>query len=148
MSTLLRQELQKDLIRDEDVKLQMYKCTSGKWTIGIGRNLTDKGITENEAVMLCQNDIDIAFKELDRACPWWITQPSHVRRGLANMCFNLGIDKLLGFKKMLQALKDQDYERAHDEALDSQWADQVGDRADRVASLFLREHLLRKAIDA
>jgi len=37
---------------EEGLKLKPYKCPAGKLTIGIGRNLEDRGITEQEAQML------------------------------------------------------------------------------------------------
>ena len=52
------------------------------------------------------------------------------------MCFNLGLPRLLKFKKMIIALEQGYYDQAADEALDSQWARQVGDRAQRIATAF------------
>lgn len=125
-----------DLIRDEGIRLTPYKDTEGVLTIGIGRNLQE-GITEAEAVTLLDNDIVKHEKDLDRAEPWWRGRPECIQRALLNMCFNMGISRLGGFKKMLAALHAGDYQTAHDEALNSQWAKQVGERAVRVASLFL-----------
>jgi lysozyme len=53
------------------------------------------------------------------------------------MTFNMGFSKLLGFRNMLDALKTGNWQRAHDEALNSEWAGQVGDRAQRIALQFL-----------
>jgi lysozyme len=58
-----------DLIRDEGLKLKPYTDTVGKLTIGIGRNLTDRGISRQEALVLARNDVDAAAAELDRFAP-------------------------------------------------------------------------------
>lgn len=117
----------------EGVMLKAYKCTADKTTIGVGRNLDDVGITEEEAEYLLQNDIDRVILALRRELPW-IDQLDEVRqRVLYDMAFNLGISGLLQFKKTLKAVKDGDYERAGRMMLDSKWATQVGKRSDRLS---------------
>ncbi len=125
-----------DLKRDEGLRLKPYICSAGKTTIGYGRNLDDVGITVREAEILLENDIARAIADLNRALPWWHDLPELWQRGLQNQCFNLGLTKLLKFKKMLAALEAGDGERAALEALDSVWAGQVGERAQRIAALY------------
>ena len=129
-------QLEQDLIRDEGERLKPYKCTAGKVTIGVGRNLDDVGISKHESRMMLEEDIKRIGWELDRNIEGWRQYPEGVARGIANMCFNLGWPRLSGFKKMLAAIREGDYDRAADEALDSKWANQVGARADRIAALF------------
>jgi lysozyme len=128
-------ELIADLRRDEGLRLKPYRCTAGKLTIGYGRNLDAKGITEAEAEDLLRDDVAGVFAELDRALPWWRDLSEGRQRGLANMAFNLGVPRLLGFRLMIGALRRSDYEEAARQALDSKWARQVGDRAERIAKL-------------
>ena len=135
-NTELYDALIHDLKRDEGVKLKPYKCTAGKLTIGVGRNLDDVGITEAEAEMLLKHDFDRVFNELTDSLGWFASAPFKVQLGLVNMCFNLGLPRFRGFKKMLAALERGDYAEAADEALESHWARQVGDRAIRIAALF------------
>ena len=130
-----RGALKDDLIRDEDIRLKPYVDTVGKLTIGIGRNLDDNGISEDEACYLLDSDINSIVNDLDRNMNWWRILPDDVQRALLNMCFNLGYPRLSGFKKMLAALEAGDYHKAADEALDSRWASQVGDRSKRIADL-------------
>jgi len=129
-------QLKDDLVLDEGLRLKPYKDTVGKVTIGIGRNLDDVGITENEARYLLENDIGVAMSELDREAPWWRDLPEPAQRGLVNMCFNLGWPRLSKFRGMLGALEAGDYHSAAEEALDSRWSAQVGDRARRIADLY------------
>lgn len=122
----------------EGLSLTPYRCTANKLTIGYGRNIEDNGITKEEADLLFENDFARCIKELS-PYPWYVNQPEHIQSALINMCFNLGISKLLGFKKMIAALTVKDYTKASLEALDSLWAQQVGDRAKDVALTMRQE---------
>lgn len=125
-----------DLKRDEGLRLKPYYDSVAKLTIGYGRNLDDVGISEIEAEILLDHDIAASRADLDRALPWWRGLPAPQQRGLINMAFNLGLTRLLGFKRMLAALRADDGARAAKEALDSKWAGQVGERAQRIAVLY------------
>lgn len=124
------------LKRDEGFRAKPYKCTADKLTIGYGRNLDDKGITVQEAEMLLYCDIAEVIEQVHREIPLVAEKPIQIRLGLYNMAFNLGINGLLKFEKMLYAIEKDDYELAAKEALDSKWAKQVGKRANRIAELF------------
>lgn len=122
---------------DEAVKLKPYKCIAEKLTIGIGRNLTDRGISPEEAEFLFENDLELAEKEsiawLGFNC-WTILNEQ--RRGVViNMMFNLGAPRLAKFKKFKAALLAYDYQEAAVEMLDSKWARQVGERSQRLAEM-------------
>lgn len=128
--------LKAELIRDEGLRLKPYRCTAGKLTIGVGRNIDDRGISEAEAMMLLGSDIAAITAELDRAIPWWSSLSDARRRALVNMGVNMGVPRLLGFKRMLAAMQVGDFATAAVEALDSKWAIDVGvGRAGRVAAL-------------
>lgn len=125
-----------DLRRDEGLRLKIYTDTVGKQTIGYGHNLDALGISEHIADLILEEDFVNTLTELNKRLPWWKTLTKPQRRGLVNMAFNLGLPKLLKFKKMLAALKKGKKERAAAEALDSKWAKQVGKRAWRIAALY------------
>lgn len=124
-----------DLIRHEGLKLKPYRCTAGKLTLGVGRNLEDVGITREEALSLLANDLARVTRELDVAHPWWRKLDEPRARALVNLTFNVGINRLAGFKKFLAALERGDYVTAGAEMLDSKWAGQVGGRATELAEL-------------
>ena len=133
----MTEDLKQQLRRDEGLRLEPYRDTVGKLTIGIGRNLDDRGITEPEALHLLENDIEAVRSELDRRLPW-IAQLDDARRGvLLNMAFNMGVDGLLGFKNMLEAVEEGDYPRAAAEMENSRWWGQVGKRARRLHTQML-----------
>ena len=124
-----------DLIRDEGLKLRPYRCTAGKLTVGYGHNLDDVGISKTVAIFILRDDIEGCVVDLNRNARWWRSLPENCQRALINMCFNLGWPRLSKFQNMFAALQSGDYARAADEALDSLWANQVGERAQRVAAL-------------
>ena len=121
----------------EGYRSHPYLDTVGKLTIGWGHNIEDLGITKEEANFIFNNDFDRCKKQLKKF-EWYVDQPKNVQAALINMCFNIGIKRLLGFKKMISAIINQDYTTAAKEALDSKWAQQVGKRAKDIA-VMIRE---------
>ena len=133
--------LRAELRRDEGLPggkpaLKPYRDTVGKLTIGYGRNLDDVGIEPEEADWMLDHDIAIRIGALHARLRWFDQVDPVRQRVLINMAF-MGVEKLLGFHKMLAALMVRDYETAARELLDSKYATQVGQRAVRLA------HMLR-----
>lgn len=126
--------MRRDLYRDEGIRRRPYEDTEGILTIGVGHNLTH-GLDDDVIDHQLSNDIARAIRGLDRNIPWWRELPDEPRRrAICNMSFQLGINGLLLFRKMIAALKKGDYELAKIEALDSRWArKQSSTRAERVA---------------
>ena len=136
-----------DLIRDEGVRLRVYKCTAGHLTIGVGHKLTEReiltGMSEislEQAGHLLHIDIGIAMNGCasifgrDRFDGFTEAR----QRALVNMCFQMGAQGLSKFKKMIDAIMRDLWHVAFAEALDSKWARQDSPgRAHRVAEMFL-----------
>ncbi|EPY01366.1 glycoside hydrolase family protein [Magnetospirillum fulvum] len=135
-------KLRCELRRDEALRLVAYLCSAGKLTLGYGHTDGVQGgdtCTQEQAERWLDQDIAIAAAGLDRALPWdWRGLSDARQRALINMSFNLGLPRLLGFKRMLYALSIGDYPGAAAEALNSKWAGQVGDRAARLADMIRR----------
>lgn len=127
--------LEEQLIRHEGYRQFPYKCSAGKLTVAIGRNLDDRGISEDEAKYLLHNDITICKQELNLLYPIIKALNSARENVLINMCFNIGIKRLSGFKKMWAAIVVGDFEEAAKQMLDSKWANQVGKRATELAEI-------------
>jgi lysozyme len=123
--------LSEQLRRDEGQRRTAYQDTRGVWTVGVGHNLRVP-LSDAAMTQILTDDIEVA----ERACrtlPIW-SGLSEPRQGvLLNMTFNLGFEGLMRFRKMYEALVVHDYARAAEEMLDSDWASQVGARADRLA---------------
>ena len=133
-----RERLKGMLIRHEGLRLKPYRDSVGKLTIGVGRNLDDIGISEDEAFYLLENDIRRAEETAAECAALYgvvfESLPEDARLVLVNMAFNLGY-RIGGFKKMFAALKAGDYEEAAREMLDSRWARQVGERARELSEI-------------
>ena len=131
-----RQRLIFQLIQHEGLELKPYQCTAAKTTIGSGRNLTDKGITRNEAMMLLENDIDEVLADLNNNIfSNFFMLPQNIQLVLADMRFNLGPNRFRGFKKMIAAVRAKNWQATKAEMLDSKWAKDVKTRADNLVKL-------------
>lgn len=133
-----RERLRLQLERDEGTQIRngrhvIYDDSVGVPTVGYGRNLRDKGLSQREADYLLDNDIRDARAGVVARLPWAIGLPEARLAVLINMAFNLGLAGLLSFKKTLAAVQQGDYETAGLEMLDSKWRRQVGVRAERLA---------------
>lgn len=118
------------------MRLKPYEdVLNGDITIGVGRNLDALGLSEEEVLYLLENDINRCDKELIHNFKWYPDLCRARQDAMINLCFNLGISKLLGFKKALGAMGRRDYDKAADEFLDSKWARQVGNRAIEVTDM-------------
>jgi len=115
-------QLTKDECRNNTPALLVYLDSKGIPTIGIGRNLRDKGISKATAYQMVHGDIDEVEASLDRRLPWWRRLDDVRQNVLANMCFQMGISRLMGFKKFLAHAMISEYDQAAVEMLDSQWA--------------------------
>ena len=150
-----REHLLNMLVSHEGLRLEVYQDTLGVNTIGVGRNLDDRGITKDEldwmdyptiehvysdgiseadAMYLAQNDVQIVEEELLAAHPCVENLDAVRQLVLVDMAFNLGVPRLCKFKKMWNAIHEQKYDIAAKEMLDSRWANQVKSRAVKLAN--------------
>ena len=123
------------LKRHEGLRLTVYQCTAGKKTIGYGRNLEDRGITEAEAETMLDNDIQSIEQGLVASFDFYKDLDDVRKAVLIDLGFNLGMAGLKGFKKMLKALEQGDYSEAAIQLLDSRYTRQVTNRAMELARL-------------
>lgn len=128
-------DLRSQLVGHEGLKLRAYVDTVGKITVGVGRNLTDKGLSPAEATMLMDNDITEAVNDLVHTYPWFLGLSIARRHALIDMRFNLGQHGVNQFQHMIAAISAKDYDEAARQMLASKWATQVGHRADDLASM-------------
>lgn len=137
------EKLLQDLQRDEGWRDKPYRDSLGFLTIGFGFLIDERkpvSLPKPVGLYWLEYLVEQRWNELMDAIPWVVDQPEEVQRALGNMAFNLGIEGLLKFAKMLEALKTCDYNRAADEALSSRWAQQVPNRARRIAKLIRGVH--------
>lgn len=125
------------LLRDEGCSRVPYKCPAGFWTIGVGRNLEANPLSDDEIALILDNDIDRARTAANEifGATWFEQQEEHRQLGIINLIFNLGKSGFMQFKKAIGAMLRGDWDTAANEILDSRYAEQVGERAERVAKL-------------
>src|SRR6056300_1848913 len=123
------------LKRHEGVKNTLYKCTSDKWTIGVGRNLEDVGLSEEEIDMLLLNDIKRTKELMDDYIPWYNDLDEVRQEALINFVFNVGIGTAMKFKNAMTSLEEGVYTAAAAHMMNSNWAKQVGSRAIEVTQM-------------
>lgn len=132
---ILSDDLRRQLVRHEGLRLKLYRDTVGKLTIGVGRNLDDVGISEAEAFALLADDVGRAEAGLDARLPWWRGLDPVRRDVLVDMAFNLGVEALCGFRTTLAAVQGRRFGEAADAMLRSAWAGQVKGRATTLAAM-------------
>jgi lysozyme len=130
-----RKRLMAQLGVDEGRRNKLYKdtATPPKWTVGVGRNIEDRGLRDDEIDLMLSNDIDEAVGIARTLFPQFDKLDDVRQEVLVNMAFNMGGPRLAGFKKFLAALSTGNYQQAAAEMIDSTWYRQVGARAQRLA---------------
>lgn len=123
------------LIRHEGLRLMPYTDTVGKLSIGVGRNLSDCGISHGEALYMLGNDVQDVQQEVTAAFPWILSIDDVRQSVIYEMAFQLGIDGLLKFKQMLADMKVYDWQNAAKEMLNSAWHSQTPARCEELAAL-------------
>ena len=128
-------KLRKSIVEHEKYCKFPYIDTVGKITIGIGFNLTDRGIDDEWINRQYQMDISFFYNKLSNF-PWFIELNPDRQIALIDMCF-MGWQKFLEFKEMISAFEKHDYQKAAFEMLNSEWAKQVKGRAATLAQVIL-----------
>ena len=130
-----RQRLFAQLRLHEGVEHKPYQCTAGYLTIGVGRNIEERGLSDDEIDYILNNDVNIATDELVRTFDWYADLDEVRQRVVVDMVFNLGMPRFKQFQKMIQALDEGNYKEASIQMMDSRWASQVGQRSERLRDM-------------
>lgn len=123
------------LIRDEDLRIHPYNDSRGIETIGVGRNLKDKGISVAEAKYLLNNDITDVLADLKKHLPWTTSLAGiePVRYAvLANMGFNIGVEGLSKFNSFLGLVAQHKWAEAAADGRTTAWAKELPERSERL----------------
>ena len=126
--------------RHEGWRSKAYQDSEGIWTVGYGRNLQELEISLELGTSWLLEDIKNAEREA-RNFPEWAYLDSAARKeAFVEMVFNMGTPRVSGFRNTLRAIREQDWDEAAAEMLDSRWARQVGVRARRLAEQMRTGH--------
>lgn len=147
MDNNLINKLKEQLKIDEGVKYEIYEDHLGYATFGIGHLITDADeeygwpigtkVSEDRVNEVFKTDVQKFINETQKVFPDLINKPDNIQIVLINMCFNLGAPRLSKFKKFIAAINDEQWIEAAVEMMDSRWARQVGQRAERLKQIVL-----------
>lgn len=133
----MTETLKDRLVRHEGFRARAYKDTLGKLTIGYGRCLTTNGISDDEAELMLNNDIEDAKLALSQSFPWSLGLNDFRKDVLTEMIFQLGVKGVSGFPKMIAAIRIGDFGGAAKEMLNSAWHVQTPARCEELAEIML-----------
>lgn len=128
--------LESQLRLDESEVLHAYQDHLGYWTIGVGRLIDRRkggGISKEESAYLLRNDIQRITESITEHLPWFHTLNVPRQGVLLNMAFQMGVGGLFGFTNTLKLIQNQQFDAAASAMLQSKWATQTPDRAQRLA---------------
>ena len=120
---------------NEGFRSKPYQCSEGVWTIGHGLTW----ITEEESLSILSGRISELHLKLSEDLDWYDRMPPEVKGVIIEMCYQIGYAGVMKFKKMIGNMKDINWKGAAEEMLDSLWAKQTPERANRLADI-IREH--------
>ena len=121
----------------EDRRKKAYTDEYGNVTVGVGRNLTGKGLSDAEIDFLLSNDIDEVLADLE-TFPWWASLDPVRQMVVADMRFNVGPSVFRTMRRFIKALTDGDYQRASVVMREMKWFRQVKTRGVRLVAMMQR----------
>jgi lysozyme len=136
MTPEMQSKLKRSVTLHESCNNFPYIDTRGNITIGIGYNLSVRGLDDSWINHQYDADVGYFYTQLDKNFKWFMGLDENRKVALVDMCF-MGFKKFCGFTKMIDALAKKDYETASKEMLDSQWATEVKGRATTLSQVIL-----------
>lgn len=128
MTPEMQAKLRRSLVEHEGFRRLPYVDSVGKITIGIGYNLSDRGVSDNWINQQCLEDVLFFYNSLSQDFKWFQELNEDRQIVLVDMAF-MGYKKLLQFEKMLAYLAQVNYDGAANEIINSEWANVEKDRA-------------------
>jgi len=123
------------IAKNEGFRSKVYKCSEGVDTFGHGLTY----ITEEESLHIVAGRVPKKHLKLLDKLDWYKDLPPMVKEVLIEMTYQMGTSGMLKFKKMIANMKEKNWKGAATEMLDSRWAKQTPNRANRLADI-VREH--------
>ena len=137
ISESMKSRLKHLIIDHEGYKTYPYLDSLGKITIGIGYNLSDRGLPDTWINEQYEKDVSYFYNQLVEDFSWFSKLNETRQMILIDMCF-MGYKKFKGFKRMLEALSYSEFDVAAFEMESSKWASQVKGRALQLAEMMRR----------
>ncbi len=131
------EKLRRVLEKDEGVRFKPYMDTTGNITIGVGHNLSTRGVTYATVLQILGEDMDQAEKDTVDVFgkDFFETLEDNRKIALCSLLFNLGKIRILAFQPTIALILKKDWAAVKMHLLGSKWAGQVKGRAERIASM-------------
>lgn len=120
-----REEVAAELSADEGNRLRPYLDTNKRITIGRGRNLSSKGISEAESEVLFNNDLDDAIHNCATYVSGWAKLDPVRQKAIVNLMFNLGWGTFQLFTTFWSLMSQGKYSAAAADLSTTLWAHQI-----------------------
>jgi lysozyme len=125
--------LEAQLEIDEGKRNKMYLDSKGIPTIGIGHNLRDNPISDMAVRVIFEDDVANAEADARKLFPCFDDLTTARKAVIINMMFNMGYETFSQFHHTIEMINSGNYDAAASGMLQSAWANQVGQRANRLA---------------
>ena len=142
MNTDTFNEMTEEIKADEGVVHEIYLDHLGLPTVGVGHLILEHDpehgldvgtqVGEERVAELFEADLYTCVAETKLLYPQFEELPAEAQKILCNMMFNMGRPRLSRFHKMKKAVDSSDWKEAANQMLDSKWAKQVPNRANRL----------------
>ena len=128
-----------DIKESEGFRDKVYKDTLGIDTIGYGFAIKDLVLEEDICDMILERKLEKLKAKADAKFKFLKDIPQEKSDIVYEMCYQMGFAGFCKFKKAIANMKDKNWKAAAVEMLDSKWAKQTANRANRLADI-IREH--------
>ena len=147
LSNDLYERVKAKLIDEEGYREEIYKCTQGYNTVGVGHNLDANPLPINVLELLFRGkravaldelfkyDIQKVIHQLDISFSWWRDKEDDIKIFMIDFVFNVGIGTAREFKNTMRYIEQNRYKKASKGLMNSLYAKQVPNRAERNAKL-------------
>ena len=136
MATVVRDTLIEDIKKEEGYRSSVYLDTLQKPTIGYGFLIDTLELQEDICQLILMRKLEKLIKSIKFNFKWFDDMPDKVQDVIINMCYQLGVSGVSKFKKTIQFMKNQQWDRASVEMLDSKWGrEQTPQRAKRLSEI-------------
>ena len=119
----------------EGFRDKVYKCTEGYDTIGYGFAVKDLVLDEDIAEMILVRKLEFLIERVHKKFPFVENLPKEAQEVVYEMCYQLGLNGFSKFKRTISYLQLGDYNMCSREMLNSRWATQTPNRAQRLSDI-------------
>lgn len=128
---------------EEGYREKVYRCSEDYPTIGIGTKIGPKNaplsnytfkVSQRVAKVMLDDEVVDIIGRLNNLT-WYHSIDESRQIIIQSMCYQMGVDGVLKFRKMIDALSRGHWNEAASQALDSLWARQTPKRAHRHAEV-------------